>query len=263
MFPLPEVSLPNSTLAAGTGANGALLNGTTTTSFSLGSDESLGGALLTPIPWLRDHSIRDAADRDDPLTPGASHHSNTGPGSTNGTPSASPQRDAGAVTQGELLRQEQEAGVVPVAQTTSTTISPMSTSPSQGRQTRSATAAASNARAMVAAEDEAGATDPLEQPHARGPDLVGMEDMGPQEGGAEKGKFDVEAAVGRSVGAKVDEGMGVEEGEGGGKKEEEEALEGDGDGDGDVVITDADGKTEDDAKSGENVGPDAVDTTAL
>jgi hypothetical protein len=54
IFPLPR-----------TGPQGDLTNGITngtTTSFmvtdeSLGSDESLGGALLTPIPWLINASL--------------------------------------------------------------------------------------------------------------------------------------------------------------------------------------------------------------
>lgn len=112
------------------------------------------------------------------------------------------------------------------------------------------------------AEDEAdtGVEGHLE--HARGPDEVGMEDMGPQERGAARGGFDVEAAVGRNL----PKGEDAEE-------EREKNWEGNGQNetrkerDNDVVITDADGRTEGDVRkagrSGENVGPDAVDTTAL
>jgi hypothetical protein len=57
--------------------------------FSLGSDESLGGALLSPIPWLTSP----------PLTDGTRE-----PGGANG------------VGQGELLRQEQELNIVSAAQ---------------------------------------------------------------------------------------------------------------------------------------------------
>ncbi|KAI9879163.1 MAG: hypothetical protein M1830_009362 [Pleopsidium flavum] len=243
IFPLPDILLPNTSLAENT--NGALLNGTS--NFNLGSDESLGGALLTPIPWLRDNATGEVRIVSTAATSGLDGTSSTQTASIsiNGTSSASPQREAGAVTQGELLRQEQEAGVVPVAQTTSP----------QGRQTRSATAA--TARAMAEGE---GGVEELEHPHARGPDVVGIEDMGPQERGAARGGFDVEAALGRSV-SKVDNQ------EEGGKEEERKLGKEAEDDNEDVVIADADGKTEDDLEkagaSGENVGPDAVDTTAL
>lgn len=56
IFPLPR---------AGIAADDELVNGMTNgarssfmvTDESLGSDESLGGALLTPIPWLRNHDL--------------------------------------------------------------------------------------------------------------------------------------------------------------------------------------------------------------
>ena len=94
-------------------------------------------------------------------------------------------RDVGAVTQGELLRQEQEAGVVPVSQVY------------MGRQTRSATA-----RGMT--EDESGQAQGSEEeepehPHARGPEEVGVEDTGPQERTGAKSEFDVDAALGRTI----------------------------------------------------------------
>jgi hypothetical protein len=82
-------------------------------------------------------------------------------------------RSEGAVTQGELLRQEQEAGVVPVSP-----------------------------RAMRMSDEEMNAAiggdgAEAEQAHARGPEEIGDEDIGPQHGhlGA---VLDLEAAVGRS-----------------------------------------------------------------
>jgi hypothetical protein len=87
-------------------------------------------------------------------------------------------RAEGGVTQGELLRQEQRAGVVPAAQLTG----------NKG--------------------DSDGLGEDDEIPHARGPDEIGMEDMGPQStvSGSERGGpkmslqgIDVEAAVGRKV----------------------------------------------------------------
>lgn len=56
IFPLPRTGYsPDDELANG------IANGTRSsfmvTDESLGSDESLGGALLTPIPWLRNHDL--------------------------------------------------------------------------------------------------------------------------------------------------------------------------------------------------------------
>lgn len=114
------------------------------------------------------------------------------------------------------------------------------------------------------ADDEAGTNveGQLEQPHARGPDEVGMEDVGPQERGAARSGFDVEAAVGRIVPKGDDaEEERAKKWEGKGQRETEKGeVEG-------VVVTDADGRTEDDVRkanrSGENLGSDAVDTSAL
>lgn len=177
-----------------------------------GSDESLGGALLTPIPWLKAAS---SAGSNTPRS-ALSNHSDSverevktestetieGPHgmgsietvsvSVNGISSATASavtngitdpgirevvslRAEGGVTQGELLRQEQKAGVVPVVHL------PSIKNDAEG-------------------EEE-------EVPHARGPDEIGMEDMGPQHHPAGVAShtpqgygmhgIDVEAAVGR------------------------------------------------------------------
>lgn len=100
---------------------------------------------------------------------------------------------------------------------------------------------------MAMAEDEADTGVEGQLEHARGPDEVGMEDMGPQGRGAARGGFDVEAAVGRHV----PKGEGAEE-------EREKNREGNGqnetrkDKDDDVVITDADGRTEGDVRKAES-----------
>lgn len=60
--------------------------------FALGSDESLGGALLSPIPWLTPTSLTEDT--------GTSESGESG-STING------------VLQGELLRHEQELGIVP------------------------------------------------------------------------------------------------------------------------------------------------------
>lgn len=120
-----------------------------------GSDEALGGALLTPIPWLQPNhhgiggpsSALSTPGQRSPNSAGSGPQNSPGPGamgsndlegevrtestetidgpngvgsietvsvSVNGIPSIGA-RGVG-VTQGELLRQEQRAGVVPVSQ---------------------------------------------------------------------------------------------------------------------------------------------------
>ncbi|KAI9840530.1 MAG: hypothetical protein M1838_004017 [Thelocarpon superellum] len=207
---------------------GGLLNGTggllpsgASSAGGLGSDESLGGALLTPIPWLLHDQQGEVRTESTEIVdgPNGAGSIETVSVSVRGIPSTSPRiahesamREAGAVTQGELLRQEQEAGVVPVAHIT-------------GRQTRSATArglaseshaAASSSSSSSSSSSTGAAVEENEHadedegegegesehdhPHARGPDLVGVEDMGPQgRSPGHKAGFDVEAALGRSV----------------------------------------------------------------
>lgn len=189
VFPLPQAALP---------ATGGLLNGSTpaaaaaaaaaaSTIPALGSDESLGGALLTPIPWLRSGAstsshassagsqqggggssqqsqselISESTEMVDgpngagrietvsvvngQLSPNNSPTGATASGGSALSPTAQAGeqapaqstddtlRDAGGVTQGELLRQEQEAGIVPVARAPSaTTLSSSSSSASTG-----------------------------------------------------------------------------------------------------------------------------------
>lgn len=100
------------------------------------------------------------------------------------------------------------------------------------RVTRSSSAARSkeeeNATNPTAA---AGAGESEERVHARGPELVGMEDMGPQVRGPGSGRFDVEGALGRRGEGERVGGVGYA------KAGEEEAGR---DADGDVVVKDAD-----------------------
>ncbi|KAM5355394.1 hypothetical protein ACJ41O_002040 [Fusarium nematophilum] len=166
------------------------------TTAALGTDEALGGALLTPIPWLTRRSPESGQD-----TPGAQIHSEStetidGPNgmgsietvsvSVNGIPSTGHAR---GVTQGELLRQEQRAGVVPVSQLS-----------------RVQEAAHDGERIPLEQEEEDVPHEEEEEvPHARGPEEIGVDDTGPQsattsyvgEGGLEMQGIDVEAAVGR------------------------------------------------------------------
>jgi hypothetical protein len=209
LFPLPIATLPNAP---------GMLNGATATTTStreapeLGSDESLGGALLTPIPWLANR--RDSQPSTSSSSTGNSNEkelqtSSTemvqgpngagrietvnvvngvmtsvtsqpalglglGSSSREGHSTEETLRAEGAVTQGELLRQEQEAGVVPV----------------QPRGLRMSDEEMGELENTAEGEDG-------ERAHARGPDEIGDEDIGPQDrpvGGA----LDLEAAVGRS-----------------------------------------------------------------
>lgn len=275
----------------------------TTAQASLGSDESLGGALLTPISWLRNPSAMNSNNHikdmdgevktestetiDGPNGAGsietvsvsvngvssvtlASTPANTSsPPSNSDGHNVSSLRAEGGVTQGELLRQEQRAGVVPATQLSGGLI-----------------------RSSLDGDD-----DEDDAPHARGPDEIGMEDMGPQAagvGGVIHGMqgIDVEAAVGRRLepesepqpeGSNGDSSPQPTHGDvtpakreaeddiGGGEskrpKEDpdpEEAKQKSHKEDEDIELVDADGRTDDEPKvgeRGENVGSDAVDTT--
>ncbi|KAJ4397669.1 hypothetical protein N0V93_001902 [Gnomoniopsis smithogilvyi] len=237
----------------------------------IGSDEALGGALLTPIPWL----ARRAANGGDgssesgesstlgseaggtALAVGQGAGSNTsasssptsqqrqgrqfemqvrtestetidGPNgmgsietvsvSINGISSLSAAQQQRVITQGELIRQEQRAGVVPVSQlarsgpvVVTSNPAPSSTTAEEGADTTMGEGegegeAQKDTSSEKSDEDMA---DEEEAPHARGPDLIGAADMGPQKtgssstfsishgGNVEVRGIDVEAAVGR------------------------------------------------------------------
>ncbi|EHK96237.1 hypothetical protein M7I_8059 [Glarea lozoyensis 74030] len=149
-------------------------------------------------------------------------------------------RAEGGVTQGELLRQEQRAGVVPVAQLSS----------NRG--------------------DTDGLGEEDEAPHARGPDEIGMEDTGPQASGhaavgsglnvSMKG-IDVDAAVGRKE-VPVSPKRDADEEIGGQEKKVKDGDEEMGD---EVELVDVDGRKEGEGvgEKGENKGVDAVDGSVI
>lgn len=175
-------------------------------------------------------------------------------------------RAEGGITQGELLRQEQRAGVVPATQ-------------------------------LGGRGDSDGLGEEDELPHARGPEEIGMEDMGPQHSagsGTERGVvgmqgIDIEAAVGRRLDTKTDDDdeedvekqvMDEEEAAAESKEpstpkrdadeemggEEKRIKSDEGAKSEDVEIVDADGRAADEKKvgdEGETKGPDAVDTTTV
>lgn len=149
----------------------------------------IGGAELTEIPWLRNTDMvatHNGAASDLRTESTSVIDGPRGAGSVetvtvnvNGLGSIMPATDQ-PVTQGEQLRQEQEVGVAPT-----------------GRVTRASTAAsqaALRATGMLPAEEETAE----ETVHVRGPDVIGMEDMGPQAPGSGlEGGLDVEGALGR------------------------------------------------------------------
>lgn len=195
---------------------------------ALGTDEALGGALLTPIPWLtRRSSPEDNNDGEATPTPttttpvaGAQIHSEAtetidGPNgagsvetvsvSVNGIPSTG--HHTRGVTQGELLRQEQRAGVVPVSQLTRAQEYSVEEEAQQQQQQQQEEEEEQEDEGQEEEEEEEEDGDGDEVPHARGPEEIGVGDTGLQGvttshmsedgGGVSMQGIDVEAAVGR------------------------------------------------------------------
>ncbi|KAH0159686.1 hypothetical protein KCU67_g7008, partial [Aureobasidium melanogenum] len=176
-FPLAHASIDS--------ASSFLANGEPSENHSeregLGSDESLGGALLTPIPWLKrengHHDFRSESSQtiEGPNGVGVIETVSV----SNGGAALAQEEDTmsheqhlraeGGVTQGELLRQEQEAGIVPVGQEV----------PRRTLMASGSANAVGRGESTLAAEEEAGEK-PEEHAHARGPEEIGAEDMGPQ-----------------------------------------------------------------------------------
>ena len=279
IYPLPPAvpDMSNMSIASSAGGGKELsswLNGgapgssssssSSSAGLHVGSDEALGGALLTPIPWLQRAAAAAAAAESDgattssPIDDSASSTSPTSASSSQPAGQSQPQQQQqqqqaanrrmggevrtestetidgpngvgsietvsvsvngipshGAaaiqlqqqqqlqlqrgVTQGELLRQEQRAGVVPAAQL--------------ARQQADGDAAAATpegsldavATAAPGEGDADGTSEEDEIPHARGPEEIGAADTGPQKesnyiGGLDLQGIDVEAAVGRKA----------------------------------------------------------------
>lgn len=305
-YPLPPAIPDMSSMSLG-GPNGVMDQGqqhhengpdtsmawvSTSNGNAIGSDEALGGALLTPIPWLQRRSSgnRDGdggsesgesstlgsdggpsplatSNQGGPAAAASQRSSSSsssqqsssrqfetrtestetidGPNgvgsietvsiSVNGIPpmgSADRQR---VITQGELIRQEQRAGVVPVSQlqrsgpvvVTSSSSEPAATSNNTSADDDGGGGSSDDPADTDTAMGEGGEggegeqpkdtgsdksdeemPDEEEAPHARGPDIIGAADMGPQAptsssfslstgGTMEVRGIDVEAAVGR------------------------------------------------------------------
>jgi hypothetical protein len=283
VYPLPAVipdtkALSNG-VSSGTDPNSVSCGANTQNITSLGSDESLGGALLTPIPWLRTQNPSAASNGnggdhgrnmegevktestetiDGPNGAGSIETVSVSVNGISSTTLATANRDSGTglraeggVTQGELLRQEQRAGVVPATQL-------------------------ENARPLD--DREGNKNDDDETPHARGPEDIGMQDMGPQVAGSVgvMHGIDVEAAVGRrSEESEVvlsppttpkREASDEMERESKRVKEESSVKTPKSSEDDNMVLVDADGRTEDEPKvgeKGENIGADAIDTSTV
>ena len=205
--------------------NHSLLNGASSPENEQ-EDETLSGATLTPIPWLRtDDSSPSRPTSTSSVHPHPQHHATASDLRTESTTQIDGPNGAGSietvtvavnglnnratttsattssvangtpVTQGELLRQEQEAGIIPVPVQTHM----ISMAANQGRVTRSTTANAAQTSADVenGMPSEGGEVEEGTRIHARGPDVIGMEDMGPQTSPAGIGGLDIEGAVGR------------------------------------------------------------------
>lgn len=197
-FPLAQANID--------AAGGFLANGDPSEALTeregLGSDESLGGALLTPIPWLKrengHHDFRSEGSQtiEGPNGTGLVETvSVSANGLTTTTTSEEEEplsheqalRAEGGVTQGELLRQEQEAGIVPVGQEVPRrTLVPGGTTSAVGHES------------TLAQEEEQGEK-PEDHAHARGPEKIGAEDMGPQDTAIGVTRpLNMEAAAGRA-----------------------------------------------------------------
>ncbi|KAH8697732.1 hypothetical protein BGW36DRAFT_341872 [Talaromyces proteolyticus] len=216
IFPLPRTDVPG---------EGELSNGISngiTSSFmladdSLGSDESLGGALLTPIPWLTNPHLEVA--HADMVVEGAV-----------------PLRANAAVTQGELIRQEQEAGLVANSQASHSSV---------------------NALAEGEESGERLSPQPDEVPHARGPSVVGVEDLGLQDG---KG---VEMTISNSTPAQEDNNTEMDASSSLNPSNEtpaDETNESNGDADGDIVLDDISAKDNSAAPTRAEIEEDLMET---
>ncbi|KAK0659726.1 hypothetical protein QBC41DRAFT_331400 [Cercophora samala] len=259
VYPLPPAIPDMSGMSLSVNGSAGATSGVAST---VGTDEALGGALLTPIPWLTSRVNggpgSDTGSETGGSSPLSASGNSGGPGadpsqhlqlqqrqlqqrqahqldgrvrtestetiegpngmgrietvsiSVNGIPSTGA-GGVGAVlaqrgvTQGELLRQEQRAGVVPISQL--------------ARQQQAQQQAQAQAQAQTQAqtngspdEDSAMSSDPEDEeeiPHARGPEEIGAEDTGPQPAGT--GQFTVGTAalaIGESRGINVEAAVG-------------------------------------------------------
>lgn len=245
VYPLQPAVPDMSALSVLANGGSRLSINSSTIAATIGSDEALGGALLTPIPWLarRANGSEDGSEvgGSSPLTGSPSsgtsqnamsqqhqhmHHQQIRQRSPTATPTGPSGRalDAqlrtestetidgpngvgsietvsiqrGSVTQGELLRQEQRMGVIPVSQLARQGAAAQGIAGGSNGYAASGTATVSAATThvpsaetkpeadgdndgdVVMAENHAETEDNEEVPHARGPAEIGAVDLGPQ-----------------------------------------------------------------------------------
>lgn len=137
------------------------------------SDTTPMGVRLSPIPWLSDEETE--------TTDAMAAAFDTVNGAELAMASSESMRSHGMTIEGEMLGHEQE---------TNDSLAPVASLP--GRMSGQSVAGQAN--------DESWDGEDHETPHARGPDAIGMEDMGPQKHAVGGGQtLDMEAAVGRTT----------------------------------------------------------------
>ena len=222
------------------GTNGALLNGVSSPDPDPSDDaDFIGGAELTEIPWAPKPQLIDSGAEtlhtstttngaptnasdlrtestsliDGPnglggvetvtVTNGASSSGSasreTHQSTTTTTSDPAPQH---GITQGELLRQEQEAGIVPVPVHSPALSSQGSSSSSRVTRSSAAASAAASRAEAESADDTLSTELPVaeeEEVQVGGPEGIGMEDTGPQQQHSSflQAGLDVEGALGR------------------------------------------------------------------
>lgn len=172
-----------------------LVNGTGHLPYSVGThgDDGLGGALLTPIPWLvNGTSRRNSASSQNEATLATKDPLLNGAEESNEEDTSMTTDDEVGVTQGELLRQQQEESEPPApigsADNTMHTVVTSSLHPIED-------GALNGLAEEQDAKDETSMSAPAP---AEGPSQIGMEDIGAQENQAGSGQvLNLEAAVGR------------------------------------------------------------------
>ncbi|KAG6249554.1 hypothetical protein E4U24_002093 [Claviceps purpurea] len=266
IYPLPPATFDPSRLrlngdAAQDGDAAAQSVAWSNPTLALGTDEDLGGALLTPIPWLTRRSLSPQGDNDRGTTPtvsarsGAQIHSEAtetidGPNgvgrietvsvSVNGIPSTGhhargvPEHLAGAVPGSLSTRAEESSDALPRQTPEKDQEQEQSQKDANEKQDQ-------DQRQGDDQEQQEGPTSPSNEeeiPHARGPHTIGIRETGPQgstknyvaeDGSVSMQGTDVEAALGRKQDddhkADDDAGSPSSSESAGTKREAQQALE--------------------------------------
>ncbi|MCJ1439334.1 hypothetical protein MMC27_008726 [Xylographa pallens] len=245
IFPLPLIAT-NSAIENGVGETTSYLGAGGSTAHIRIHDE-FNGAALTRIPWLREpnHMLMNS---DRPLAGDLRTESTSLIDGPNGAGSL----ETVTVSVNGMTRtlKRDPLGLV---HTQSENAHLGSEAVQSGRITRSSAASALARQEEEETEEE--------RVHARGPDEIGVEDMGPQATDRAAGDFDVEAALGRPGEGEDVDGKGL------GAQREKQKTHEDGDRHGDFRVKPEDGnRGEEGEKDTENEGhaqQNLVDTSAL